>query len=66
MKTKIMSFSGTEEYDALIAIRAKAAGITRSAHLRKCVREEAERAAANHSNRFQGVNLSSLIATFSS
>jgi hypothetical protein len=46
MKTKILSFSATDEYAKLIEARKRAEGMTGSEYFRKCVREEVERAAA--------------------
>lgn len=62
MKTKIMSFSGTTEYDQLINARKRAEGMTRSEYMRKCIREEAERAAVQNTRMFRGMDLKTLIA----
>lgn len=62
MKTKVLSFSGTDEYDRLINARKRAEGMTRSEYMRKCVREEAERAAANNARVFRGMDLQSLLS----
>lgn len=62
MKTKIMSFSGTTEYDQLINARKRAEGMTRSEYMRKCIREEAERAAVQNARMFRGMDLKTLIA----
>jgi hypothetical protein len=61
MKTTILSFSGTNDFAKLINARRQAEGMTRSEYMRKCVREEAERAASNNARMFRGMDLKSLL-----
>lgn len=65
MKTKILSFSATDEYAKLIDARKRAEGMTGSEYFRKCVREEAERAAARRTLAMgtgSGFDMQSLLA----
>lgn len=62
MKTMILSFSGTTDFAKLINARKQAEGMTRSEYMRKCVREEAERAAASNVRMFRGLDIKSLIS----
>lgn len=62
MKTTILSFSGTSDFAKLINARKQAEGMTRSEYMRKCVREEAERAASNNARLFRGMDIKALIS----
>lgn len=67
MKTRILSWSATDEYAKLVKARRIAEGMTGSEYMRKCVREEAERAAAHKilslNQRGNGMDLRSLLAS---